>query len=207
MTSPITHLFRNPPGTLVLASASPRRRELLASLGLDFAVIPSCAEENPLDGELPRAHVLRLSCAKALDVAERKNIGGRWFVGSDTIVVQDGLLLGKPADDKQAHSMLSALQGRRHDVYSGFAVYDRQTGQTLSGAARTGVQFRELTGAEIAGYIATGEPRDKAGAYAIQGLGAYLVRAIEGSYTSVVGLPLSEVVDALLSLGAIQTAS
>ncbi|MDO3377464.1 Maf family protein [Geoalkalibacter halelectricus] len=207
MPNPAPRLFHNLPQTLILASASPRRRELLASLGLEFSVVPSRAEETPLDDEPPRAHVLRLSHDKALEVARRDEVAGRWFLGSDTIVVQDGQLLGKPADDAQAADMLRALQGRRHEVYSGFAVHDRHTGQTLCESQCTRVRFRELTAVEIAGYIATGEPRDKAGAYAIQGLGAYLVRDIEGSYTNVVGLPLSEVVDVLLTLGAIVPAA
>lgn len=209
--SPLTphhpQLFRNAAQGLVLASASPRRRDLLAGLGLRFRIQPSGVEETPLAGEEPRPHVIRLSEAKALDVAARAEAGERWFIGSDTIVVQDGLLLGKPADDREAAVMLRALSGRRHEVHSGFALHDRHSGRTLSGAVLTRVLFRELTEAEIAGYIASGEPRDKAGSYAIQGLGAYMVRAIEGSYTSVVGLPLSEVIDALLAQGAILPAS
>lgn len=200
-------LFRNAAEGLVLASASPRRRDLLATLGLRFGIQPSLIEETPLADEQPRPHVIRLSEAKALDVAARDATGGRWFIGSDTIVVQDGRLLGKPADERQAAVMLRALSGRFHEVHSGFAVHDRRNGRTLSGAVLTRVLFRELTEAEIAGYIASGEPRDKAGSYAIQGLGAYMVRAIEGSYTSVVGLPLSEVIDALLAQGAILPAT
>lgn len=198
-----TTLFVNAAEGLVLASASPRRKDLLGSLGLKFSVVPSLIEETPLQDETPRDHVLRLSVEKARDVAARKQVAGRWFIGSDTIVVHNTRLLGKPQDEQEAAGMLRALSGNSHDVYSGYAVHDRASGQTLQGAVRTRVTFRRLTEAEIAGYIATGEPRDKAGAYAIQGLGAFLVRAIEGSYTNVVGLPLSEVIDALLSMKAI----
>lgn len=198
-----TTLFVNAAEELVLASASPRRRDLLGSLGLKFTVVPSLIEEIPLHNETPREHVLRLSVEKACDVAGRKQVAGRWFIGSDTIVVHNARLLGKPQDEQDAAAMLRALSGNSHEVYSGYAVHDRVSGQTLQGAVRTRVTFRRLTAAEIAGYIATGEPRDKAGAYAIQGLGAFLVRAIEGSYTNVVGLPLSEVVDTLLTMKAI----
>lgn len=189
---------------LVLASSSPRRRELLASLGIIFAVVPSCIPEDLLPGELPRDHVLRLSREKAREVAGRAEVPGRWFLGSDTIVVRDGAVLGKPRDVEEAAAMLRSLSGRAHQVFSGYAVHDRRTGGTVAGAVTTEVRFRELTEAEIAGYIATGEPMDKAGAYAIQGIGAFMVRAIDGSYTSVVGLPLCEVVEVLERLGAVR---
>lgn len=198
-----TALFVNAAEELVLASASPRRKDLLGSLGLKFSVVPSLIEETPLQDETPRDHVLRLSFEKAREVAGRKQVAGRWFIGSDTIVVHNARLLGKPRDGLEAAAMLRTLSGNSHEVYSGYAVHDRASGQTLQGAVRTRVTFRRLTEAEIAGYIATGEPHDKAGAYAIQGLGAFLVRTIEGSYTSVVGLPLSEVIDTLLSMKAI----
>ena len=187
---------------LVLASASPRRRELLASVGISCAVVPSGIPENPLDGETPRAHVIRLSIAKARDVAAKPEVAGRWFLGSDTIVVQDGAFLGKPKDRQEAFAMLRSLSGRSHQGVSGYAVHDRESGETRSGAVATGVLFRALSDAEIEGYLDTGEPFDKAGAYAIQGIGAFMVRAIDGSYTNVVGLPLCEVVELLEELGA-----
>jgi septum formation protein len=189
---------------IVLASASPRRRELLASLGLRFAVVTSRAPETLLPGESPRQHVIRLSRDKALEVAARPGVDGRWFIGSDTIVLRDDAILGKPKDTAEAATMLRSLSGRWHEVLSGYAVFDRPSGRTIAGAVVTRVRFKELTEQEIAGYIATGEPSDKAGAYAIQGIGAFMVPAIEGSYTSVVGLPLCEVVAALEELGAVR---
>jgi len=189
---------------IVLASASPRRRELLAQLGIACQVIPSAADETLLPGETPEGHVVRLSCAKALDVAGRPEVSGRWFIGSDTVVVRDDAILGKPGNASEAAAMLHSLAGRSHRVISGFAVHDRQSGATRSGAVTTRVHFKALTATEIEGYIATGEPFDKAGAYAIQGIGAFMVPRIEGSYSNVVGLPLCELVTALEELGALR---
>jgi septum formation protein len=193
-----------PAPRIVLASASPRRQELLASLGLQFAVLPSRVAEDLKPGETPNRHVIRLSEDKAREVASRPGVVGRWFIGSDTIVLRDDTILGKPADAAQATLMLRSLSGRTHQVLSGYAVFDRLDGQMLSGAVTTRVRFKELTDREIAGYIATGEPFGKAGAYAIQGIGAFMVPAIEGSYTNVVGLPLCEVIEVLEKLGAIR---
>lgn len=185
---------------LVLASASPRRRELLQQIGLKFQVIPSQAEEHVLAGETPEEHVVRLSLDKATEVANRENISGRWFIGSDTIVLSDNKILGKPRDEVHAKEMLKQLSGREHRVLSGYAVIDRQTGEQRSEAVSTKVWFRQLTEGEITGYIATGEPADKAGAYAIQGLGVCFVARIEGSYTNVVGLPLCKLTLAMKEL-------
>lgn len=186
---------------LVLASASPRRRELLQQIGLNFQVIPSRAEEHILTGETPEEHVIRLSLDKATEVANRDNISGRWFIGSDTIVLCDNQILGKPCDEIHAAAMLKQLSGREHQVLSGYAIIDRQTGEQRTEAVSTKVWFRQLTEAEITGYIATGEPADKAGAYAIQGLGICFVARIEGSYTNVVGLPLCKLTLAMKELG------
>jgi len=188
---------------LVLASASPRRRELLARLGIRFAVAPSAIPEEHLPGESVVEHVLRLSQEKAREVADRPEVAGRWFLGSDTEVERDGVILGKPEDAAAAAAMLRSLSGRAHQVVSGYAVYDRKNGTMTSGTVRTKVIFKTLTEVEISGYIASGEPFDKAGAYAIQGLGAFMVSAIDGSYTNVVGLPLCEVVEVLERLGAV----
>ncbi len=186
---------------LVLASASPRRRELLTALGYRFTVHPALLDEAVLPGEDPTGHVVRLSEAKARAVAGRERIAGRWFLGSDTVVVCDNAILGKPRDEREAATMLQTLSGRTHEVFSGYAVFDRRQQQMRSGAVKTRVTFRALTAAEIAGYIATGEPLDKAGAYGIQGRAAALVKEIAGSYSSVVGLPLCEVVEALAAAG------
>jgi septum formation protein len=189
---------------IVLASASPRRRELLASVGINFQVVPSTADETLLSDETPEEHVVRLSCAKALEVAGRQAQTGRWFIGSDTLVVRDQVVLGKPGDATAAATMLAGLSGRGHRVITGYAVHDRVSGRTLRAAVITRVFFKDLTAREIEGYIATGEPFDKAGAYAIQGIGAFMVPSIEGSYTNVVGLPLCEVIAALEELGAVE---
>lgn len=186
---------------IVLASASPRRSQLLAEVGIAFTVVPSDAPEEVLPQETPQQHVTRLSLLKAREVARRPEITGRWFIGSDTVVVRDATILGKPID---AAAMLRSLSGRSHRVISGYAVIDRATGQEVAKAVTTQVRFRELTEREIQGYIATGEPFGKAGAYAIQGIGAFMIPAIEGSYTNVVGLPLCEVVETLEQLGAVR---
>jgi septum formation protein len=189
---------------IVLASASPRRRELLAQVGINFQVVPSHAAEIVLADETPEAHVIRLSCDKAMEVANRPEQAGRWFIGSDTIVVRDDVILGKPADAMEATAMLTSLSGRSHRVISGYALYDRKNNRTLSSAVTTRVFFKDLTSREIEGYIATGEPFDKAGSYAIQGIGCFMIPKIEGSYSNVVGLPLCEVISALEELGAIK---
>lgn len=189
---------------IVLASASPRRSQLLAEVGIAFTVVPSNAPEEVLPQETPEQHVTRLSLLKAREVARRPEIAGRWFVGSDTVVVRDATILGKPTDATDAAAMLRSLSGRSHSVISGYAVIDRSTGQEVAQAVTTVVKFRELTEREIQGYIASGEPFGKAGAYAIQGIGAFMIPAIEGSYTNVVGLPLCEVVETLERLGAVR---
>jgi septum formation protein len=186
---------------LVLASASPRRRELLQQIGLEFQVIPSRADELILKGETPEEHVIRLSLDKATEVASRKDISGRWFIGSDTIVLCDQQILGKPRDEAHAVTMLKQLSGREHQVLSGYAIIDRETKQQRTEAVSTKVWFRQLTDDEIARYIATGEPADKAGSYAIQGMGICFVARIEGSYTNVVGLPLCKLTGAMKDLG------
>ena len=189
---------------IILASASPRRRELLAQVGIAFSVVASRVEEEVLPGESPAMHALRLSREKAREVASRPEVEGRWFIGSDTIVVRDESILNKPADAEDARRMLLSLSGRTHQVLSGYAVYDRITGREISDVVATTVWFKKLTAAEIAGYIASREPLDKAGAYAIQGLGAFMIPRIDGSYTNVVGLPLCEVIAALEKLEAIE---
>ena len=175
---------------MILASASPRRRELMERLGIPFRVIAS-DEPEPVDASLaPRAQVAALAERKARAVASRRQRG--LVLGADTIVVRDGVLFGKPEDDVAAARMLRALSGRTHTVATGIALVDAATGSTRSSAVLTSVTFRPLSGADIASYIATGEPRDKAGGYAIQGLGARLIAGFDGCFTNVVGLPLCE---------------
>jgi len=186
---------------IVLASASPRRAELLASAGIDFIVVPGDIDETPLPAEEPLAHVLRLAEGKALEAASRSD--GRFFIGADTIVLCDREILGKPADNAAATAMLQKLSGRMHRVITGFAVIDRESGRTIRRTISTEVFFRIVGAAEIAAYVATGCPLDKAGAYAIQGGAAAMVTRINGSYTNVVGLPLCEVVEVLREVGAL----
>ena len=164
--------------------------------------MPADVDESVQPGETPEAHVERLSLDKAQAIADRNDIAGRWFIGSDTVVVRDEVILGKPVDKSDAAAMLRSLAGRSHRVVSGYAVVDRERKILEATSVVTRVTFRELTDAEIAGYIATGEPDDKAGGYGIQGIGACLVSSIDGSYTNVVGLPLCEVVETLERMGA-----
>ncbi|BDQ32810.1 Maf family protein [Pseudodesulfovibrio portus] len=184
---------------IILASGSPRRRELLSDLGLEFTVEPSSAEEPlPNPGEKPLEYVLRMAEMKTLDVA--RNHQGMTILGADTIVVLENRIMGKPSGKLDALDMLTALSGQTHQVVTGFCLV-LPDGSRLSRAVSTDVDMRVSTEAELMGYIETGEPMDKAGAYAIQGIGTFLVTAIRGSYTNVVGLPLSRVLDALLSQG------
>ncbi|QIA27979.1 septum formation protein Maf [Thermaerobacter sp. PB12/4term] len=186
---------------LVLASSSPRRVQLLAMLGLPFVQDPSRAEEplpaGPVGTLDPEDWALRQALRKAKDVARRHP--GALVIGADTVVELDGRLLGKPRDRQEAMAILGALAGREHRVASGVAVVDASTGRAATGTRLTRVWMRPLTRTEIEAYVATGEPMDKAGAYAIQGLGATLVPRIEGCYFNVVGLPLPLLAD-LLSL-------
>ncbi len=178
---------------LILASASPRRRELLASAGFQFVVAVPEIDESPRPGESPREVVLRLACGKAAAVAERHPRDS--VLAADTTVVLDGRMLEKPRDAAEAQQMLHALSGRTHEVLTGFALW--RNGALHSGVCATLVTFRPLTDEEIAAYVASGDPMDKAGAYGIQSGAAHMVRSLHGSYTNVVGLPLAEVVEML----------
>lgn len=171
----------------VLASASPRRAELLSAAGYTFTVEAAEVDETPRPGEAPPAYVRRLAEAKAQAVALRR--AGAVVLGADTTVVADGGILGKPADGADAAMMLARLQGRAHDVLTGVALTDGS--RTLAAVSVTRVWFSAMTTDEIAAYVASGEPMDKAGAYAIQGRAARYVTRIEGSYGNVVGLPVA----------------
>lgn len=173
---------------LVLASGSPRRAELLQQIGVRFDTLVVDVDESVREGETPQTYVERLALEKArAGLALR---AGAVVLGSDTTVVCDGAILGKPADQGDAVAMLQRLSGRSHRVMTAVALVDDS--QALSRVVTTQVYFRTLTLAECERYWHTGEPRDKAGAYGIQGLGAVFVEGIEGSYSSVVGLPLAE---------------
>ena len=181
-------------GSIVLASASPRRRELLTSLGVEFTVLVPAIEEIAQPGETPPAFAERLASEKAAAVSADPETT---IIAADTIVVQDGNILGKPSDEAHAAEMLSSLSGKTHEVITGVCIRKKAGSRIFS--VSTAVEFRELTQAEIADYVNSGCPMDKAGAYAIQGGAAHMVRAINGSYTNVVGLPLCELHKALVS--------
>ncbi len=171
---------------LVLASSSPRRRELLASLGLTFSVRHADVDESLLPSESAFDAAERLARAKA--VAVREVAPDALVMAADTLVVLEGAALGKPADRADARRMLSALAGRTHDVVTGVAC--ARGGRVVSGRETTRVVFAPMSRAEIAAYAATGEPDDKAGAYAVQGIGSLFVERVEGSPSNVVGLPV-----------------
>jgi septum formation protein len=180
---------------LVLASGSPRRRQLLELLGLHPEIVPTDIDETWRNGEAPAAHAERLAREKAAAAAR----AGAAVIGADTIVVIGGEILGKPRDAAEARAMLGRLSGREHDVYTAVAV--GHGGATVSGVGRTRVRFRLLDEPTIGAYVATGEPMDKAGAYGIQGYGAVLVERIEGDYFTVMGLGLGLLVELLAKLG------
>ncbi|MBO8163820.1 MAG: septum formation inhibitor Maf [Brevibacillus sp.] len=174
--------------TLILASASPRRRELLATLGLPFQVEVSEVDETISPDMSPGEAVQTLALRKARAVAGK--VGEGLVIGSDTIVVLDGEILGKPSDENDAYRMLSSLNGREHEVFTGVAIVDAASGRTELAYSTTRVRITSLGEQQIRAYIATGEPMDKAGSYAIQGIGATIVEGITGDYFTVVGLPL-----------------
>ena len=186
---------------LILASKSPRRRYLLKQAGLDFSVIPSFFDEASVPLSTPATHVRQLAEYKAADVAG--NYPDSWVIGADTIVLINGMILGKPGSSGEAGAMLKSLSGRTHQVLTGYCICCKAKERWHSETIHTDVTFKRLSDAEIQWYIHTGEPFDKAGAYAIQGLGTFLVKSINGSYTNVVGLPVCEVIEFLIKEGVI----
>jgi nucleoside triphosphate pyrophosphatase len=174
---------------LVLASGSPRRADLMKSAGFHFRTVPADIDESLQPEETPREHVRRLSRAKAMEVA--RQAPKATIIGADTVVVVEGEILGKPRDRDDARRMLGLLAGRRHLVFTGVALWRR--GELRDHVEISAVEFGPMTKEEIEWYIASGEPLDKAGAYAIQGLGSRFVTRIEGSYSNVVGLPVAMV--------------
>jgi septum formation protein len=187
---------------LILASQSPRRKQLLELAGLRFTIIPSAVDEDRIDITAPEKLVKTLAEAKAKDVA-----GGypeSWVLGADTIVLIDGEILGKPASTETARQMIQQLNGQTHEVFTGYAICCDTQKTCISGFEKTEVTFKNLSRQEIEWYIKTEEPFDKAGAYAIQGLGSFLVKRICGSYTNVVGLPVCEVLEQLYKAGIIE---
>jgi septum formation protein len=205
---------------IVLASASPRRKILLETLGVSVKAVPASIEEILLPDESAENYVKRMSREKVLSVVHRirttqydqaparpgrRREGEeplRWVVGADTVVVCDERILEKPKDNIEAFEMLSDLAGRTHTVLTGFCVFDMRREKEGIQAVKTVVRFKNMGKNEIEKYISLGESMDKAGAYAVQGVGAYLVEHLEGSYTNVVGLPLCQVVQMMQEMGA-----
>ena len=187
---------------MILASKSPRRYELLKQMGLDFDVIPSGVKEDFVQGETPEDHVIRLAEAKVLEVGSR--YPDCWVIAADTIVYINGSILGKPKSREEALEMLRGLSGQEHWVLTGFSVRHLAKGIGDKEAVQTAVKVKTLSPVEMEWYIQTGEPFDKAGGYAIQGAGSFMIESIRGSYTNVVGLPLCELIQMLNRLGAIE---
>lgn len=185
-------------GKIILASGSPRRRELLAGLGWNFEVIPPQVDEKKIDGEPPAELVKRLAEEKASSVASR--FLGNWVLGADTVVALEGRILGKPNSEGEAAEMIAELSGRTHSVFTGVALI-APDGCKLINAEETRVTFRPLEKEDILAYIALGESMDKAGAYAIQERGTLLAERIDGCYFNVVGLPLFRVSQMFAEMG------
>jgi septum formation protein len=185
---------------LILASSSPRRAEILANAGLPFSVLSSAVDESPHPGETPAALVQRLANAKA-DLVTARAVGPAIVLGADTVVVLDDKILGKPRSTEEAHHMLQQLSGRTHSVLTGVALIRLPDGERRQFTESTLVHFRPITDEELSSYLATEEPFDKAGSYAIQGQAGRYIPRIEGCYFNVVGLPLSRVLTELQTLG------
>ena len=183
--------------TLILASASPRRAQLLQQMGAHFKICPAAIDETPHPDELAADYVVRMARQKALVVAAEQP--GALVIGSDTSVILDAVILGKPVDDADAKATLEALSGRRHQVLTAVALAGDEG--CSSCLVTTEVSFYRLTAQQIAAYVATGEPKDKAGSYGIQGFGGIFVEQLQGSYSAVVGLPLQETSALLAAAG------
>jgi septum formation protein len=177
---------------LILASSSPRRRDLLSSLGLQFQVVPAELREIPSPHEAAKDFAVRVAEKKALAVGNKHPHA--WVIGADTVVAVEGEILGKPRDREDAKRMLQQLANREHVVITGYTLMKVAEGKKMRGVEETRVKISSLEEREIEWYINTGEPFDKAGGYAIQGKGAFMVEWIEGSYTNVVGLPLCQLI-------------
>lgn len=187
---------------IILASESPRRKDLLQRMGLEFTVIPSGLVEMPPMGDSPCAYVSRMAMEKAVHVGQ--SYPTHVVIGADTIVVCEGHIMGKPGSVKEASLMLSRLANKWHEVWTGLCVTVRNQHVEIVKAIRSRVCFRDLSLADIETYVATGEPMDKAGAYAIQGKGGALVKSIEGSFHNIIGLPTLELGKILLDLGVLK---
>jgi septum formation protein len=185
---------------LILASASPRRAEILRDAGMTFTVVSSAVDETPVPGESPNDHVHRLACAKVELVAAR-SVGPAIVIGADTVIALDGQIIGKPRSSEDARRTLELLSGRTHSVVTGVMLIRLPDAERRGFVETTQVQFSEISPEEISRYLATDEAYDKAGAYAIQGRAGRYIPRIEGSYFNVVGMPLSRLWQELTALG------
>lgn len=197
-TNKTTYLYQE---SIILASQSPRRKELLEQAGLKFEIMAADIDEDLVPLSRPRDYVGELSRIKAAHIATI--YPDHWIIGADTIVVVDDAILGKPKSRDDAGQMLTRLNNRCHSVFTGFTISCHTRGTTLTKYVETEVLFKKLSPEEIKWYTATDEPYDKAGGYGIQGIGAFMVRKITGSYSNVVGLPVCEVMENLSTLGII----
>jgi septum formation protein len=186
---------------LILASESPRRKDLLNQMGIPFSALPCNIDERRTAGH-PSFTARTLAEKKAMAAFQR--VQGQWILGADTIVVTGALILGKPVGEADARSMLITLSNKDHEVITGYAIADPAGRIAFTGHETTLVSIKPLSGKEIEAYIATKEPFGKAGAYAIQGIGAFMVEGIRGSYSNVVGLPMCALVKGLLEIGALK---
>lgn len=188
---------------IILASASPRRKELLMTMGLEFEVITSQTDEDTEDMPFSRELIENLAFKKALDVADKLKTSknNALIIGSDTVVVINGQILGKPKDNDEAFNMLKLLSGKTHQVVSAIAVIDTETGKILKDSVVSDVNFKKLDDAEIRAYIDTKEPADKAGAYAIQGFAGMFVKSINGCYSNIVGISVYKLAEMLKEFG------
>jgi septum formation protein len=195
-------VFQVKDGTsIILASESSRRVDILRTLGISFSIIPPNIEEERRKDESPRDFVSRMAHEKAHKVGML--FPENWVIGADTVVVLRNRVLGKPKGNVDAFNMLKALRGKWHKVFTGYCVLNIAKNAVLRDVAETKVFIRDLADEEIMRYVKTLEPLDKAGSYAVQGKGGHMVKEIKGSYTNVVGLPICEVAEALLSLGVV----
>ncbi|MGD0486228.1 MAG: nucleoside triphosphate pyrophosphatase [Syntrophorhabdales bacterium] len=189
----------NDENAIVLASESTRRVDILRTLGISFSIMPPGIDEHRKPYESPKDYVLRIAYEKARKVGDL--FPDKWIIGADTVVVHKGKVLGKPKADEDAVAMLKRLRANWHKVFTGYCILNASKQIVYQDVAETKVFIKDLTDDEIAKYVGTSEPFDKAGSYAVQGRGGYMVKEIKGSYSNVVGLPICEITEALLSLG------
>jgi len=182
--------------SIILASQSPRRKQLLEQAGVTFIIVPAHIDETPFLKNPPADAVSASAKAKSNQVSNQ--YPDHWIIAADTIVVINNTILGKPDSKEHAREMLQTLSGKVHEVFTGYSICCLKKNKTFSGIVKTHVRFKALQFDEIEWYLQTDEPYDKAGAYAIQGIGAFIVQSIDGSYTNVVGLPVCEVMDILI---------